>query len=92
MTPRAAIDLSTRLLLWLAEDSDRTAGFLAATGLDPAGLRARIADPELHLAILDHLMGDEGLLLAACQALGLPPDSPARAQVALGGGPAPHWT
>ena len=92
MTPAAAQDLSGRLLVWLAGDHDRIAGFLAATGLDPAGLRGRIDDPGLHLAILDHLMADEALLGAACRDLELPPDAPGRAQIALGGGPAPHWT
>lgn len=92
MTPAAARDLTGRLLLWLASDHDRIGAFLAATGLDPSGLRGRLQDPGLHLAILDHLMADEALLRAACHDLGLPPEAPGRAQIAMGGGPAPHWT
>lgn len=92
MTPDAAGRIAAQILDWMAHEPARLAGFLSATGLSPAELRAGLGDPGLGLAILDHLMGDEASLLAACQALDLPPETPARAQAALGGGPGPHWT
>lgn len=92
MTPQAAGRTAAAVLDWMAQEPGRLAGFLSATGLSPAELRAGLDGPDLALAVLDHLMGDESLLLSACRDLGLPPETPARAQAALGGGPGPHWT
>lgn len=92
MTPRAAAEIASDLLDWLLADPGRLHGFMSATGLGPDDLRQRLADPSLAQAALDHLMSDEALLIAACAALELPPETPARAQAALGGGPGPHWT
>ncbi len=47
--------------------------FLAITGLDSAGLRAAIAAPATHLAVLDFLCAHEPDLIAAAEALGLAP-------------------
>lgn len=96
MTPQAAGRVAAGFLDWMAAEPGRLAGFLTATGLGPGDLRAGMGEggPEsgLALAILDHMMGDETLLLAACRDLDLTPETPARAQAALGGGPGPHWT
>jgi hypothetical protein len=97
MTPQAATGIAARMLDWMVSDPARLGAFLTATGLEPDQLRAGygpagLTDPALALALLDFVMSDEGLLLTTCHALDLPPDTPARAQAALGGGPGPHWT
>ena len=92
MTPAAARALADDVLVWLAADPGALGAFLAATGLAPGDLRARLGDPDLARAVLDHLLSDEPLLLAACRALDLPFDAPARAALSLGGGPGPNWT
>lgn len=51
-------------LSFLAEDPELLGGFLGATGLGPENLRAAATDPGFFTAVLEHLMGDESLLLA----------------------------
>ena len=84
--------LAGDLLLWMAAEPAVLGAFLGATGLAPADLRGRLDDPDLARAVLEYLLADEPLLMAACQALNLPPETPARAAHALGGGPGPNWT
>ena len=92
MSRGAAEDFAARVLEWLAQDADRIGPFLAWSGESPAGLRSRLADPGLWLAILDFLLLDEQLLLAACVDLGVPPQTPMQARAALPGGDEIHWT
>lgn len=88
----AARRTAGRLVDWLLAEPGRLARFMTATGLEPAALRAGLDGDELTLAVLDHLLGDEAELLAATTALGLPPEAPTLARLALGGTPEPHWT
>ena len=60
-------------LAWILSDTVRADRFLAMTGLDPAGLRASVAQPATHLAVLDFLCAYEPDLVAAAEALGLSP-------------------
>lgn len=92
MQQAEAQGLAGRVMDWMLDNPDQLGAFMAATGLGPADLRAGLGTPGLDLALIDHLMGDEGLLTRVCADLGLPPDHPARAQAALGGGPGPNWT
>jgi hypothetical protein len=50
-------------LAFLAEEPARIQRFFMVTGLDPAEIRARAGTPELLSAVLEHLAGDESLLL-----------------------------
>ena len=92
MSRGAAEDFAARVLGWLAADADRTRPETARSGESPAGLRRRLADPGLWLAILEFLLLDEDLLLAACADLGVSPLTPAQARAALPGGNDVHWT
>lgn len=78
--------LALRALAFLTRDDDRLSRFLVLTGLDAGDVRALLDDRGFHLAVLDHLAGDEALLLAFAEAESLPPDSVGRARRALGGG------
>ena len=50
-------------LAFIAEDAARLGRFLALTGLAVADLRARASTPAVLGSVLEHLLGDESLLL-----------------------------
>jgi hypothetical protein len=50
-------------LTFLAEDPARLGRFLSLTGIGPDDLRRAADAPQTLIAVLDHLMGDESLLL-----------------------------
>lgn len=92
-TAEDAAALALNGLAFLAEDKDRLSRFLALTGLEGEGLRAAADAPETLLAVLDHLLADESLLLVFSTAKGFAPDSVAPARAALAralGAEAPH--
>ena len=66
--------LALDVLLWMVGDPDRLMPFLAATGLGPDDLRSGARDPAVLGAVLDHVMGDEPVLLACAEGIGVPPE------------------
>jgi Protein of unknown function (DUF3572). len=92
MRQESAEVFAAQVLGWLAGDEARIGGFMAWSGEGPDSLRARIADPALLLAVIEYLMADERLLLDACRALEVPPETPGQARAAMPGGDDPHWT
>jgi hypothetical protein len=80
--------LAIAALGFLADDPERLSRFLALSGLGPGNLRQAAADPSFLLAVLDHLAGDERLLVAFASAQRLDPSAVARARAALADGPA----
>lgn len=60
--------------------------FLALTGVDPSDVRTLSNESGFQLALLDHLCGDEQLLLAFASAEGHDPEQIVAARFALGGG------
>ncbi len=87
MDRSAAETLALRALAWLAGDADALGHFLAGSGLGPAELRRRAAEPETLAAVLDFLLADEARLTAFCAAAGLKPAQPGQARREL-----PGWT
>ena len=79
-TERVALDV----LGWLVVDEDRLFPFLNATGLTPETLRASAGQPGFLAGILDHVMGDENVLTACANGLGIPPERIAAAWRRLG--------
>ena len=79
-TERVALDV----LGWLVVDEDRLFPFLNATGLTPETLRASAGQPGFLAGILDHVMGDENVLTACANGLGLAPERIAAAWRRLG--------
>jgi hypothetical protein len=92
MTPEAAQLLSLQALGWVAADDEIFPQFLAATGADLAGLRARAADPEFQAAVLDFLLQDDRWVVAFCDGHGHPYTAPQSARLALPGGAETFWT
>jgi hypothetical protein len=59
-----AQDLAIAALAWLADDAERLRLFLDLSGLGPKNLRSAAATPGFLGAILDHLAGNDALLIA----------------------------
>ncbi len=81
-----ASELALRALAYLAQDEERVARFLALTGLDATDVRGLVAERGFQLAVLDHLAGDEAMLMDFVAGIGAPPEAVGRARRALGGG------
>ncbi|WP_295555141.1 DUF3572 domain-containing protein [uncultured Hyphomicrobium sp.] len=82
--PEDAAMLALSALTFLAEDGPRLGRFLALTGIGPDELRAVADRPETLLAVLDHVLSDESLLLVFTAAKGIAPETvgPSRATLA----------
>lgn len=65
--------LALDVLGWIVADEDRLYPFLNATGLTPETLRAGAQDPAFLAGILDHVMGDEAVLIACARGLDIDP-------------------
>jgi hypothetical protein len=77
--------LAIQALGFFAEEPDRLARFLAATGLTVEHIRAAARDPDFLAGVLEHMLGDESLLIAFADSVAIDPASVARAQQMLGG-------
>lgn len=82
-TAESAQTLALSGLAFLAEDGPRLGRFLALTGMGPDELRAAADAPETLLAVLDHLLGDESLLLVFAASKGITPETVAPSREAL---------
>jgi hypothetical protein len=81
----SAEKLAISALGFLAQDEERLGQFLSATGIGPDMIRRAAADPSFLAGVLDHVGGDEALLLAVAEHAGVRPQDIERAQAALGG-------
>ena len=77
--------LAITALSFLAEEPERLGVFLSLSGIGPEAVRDAAREPEFLAGVLDHILGDETLLLAFAEAAGLDPADIARARHALGG-------
>ena len=76
----AAVAIAAQAVAFLAADDDRLGRFLALTGLSPTELKTGLGQPAFLGAVLDHLLGDEPLLLAFAEAVEIAPELPAAAR------------
>ena len=60
----AASAVAVAALRFIAGEPERLGRFLSLTGIDPKSIRAAAREPGFLLGVLDHLLGDESLLLA----------------------------
>jgi Protein of unknown function (DUF3572) len=74
-TLEAAEAIALQGLAFLAEEPGRLQRFVTVTGLTPEELRARADTPELLGAVLQHLAGDESLLLVFAAGRGIAPEA-----------------
>ena len=81
--------IAIQALAFLAEDPSRLSRFFSLTGMTPDALTSDAGNPAVLTALLDHLMGDESLLLTFPSNCGVEPADIARARRALAGGGGP---
>ncbi len=72
-------------LTFLASEPQRLARFLSLTGIEPQELRSWTEAPRLQAAVLEHLLGDESLLLVFAAETATPPAAVAPAHAVLAG-------
>lgn len=82
----AAEALALAAIQFLALEADRLQRFIDLTGLGPDDLRARLAEPVFLAGVLDHLLGDEPLLLDFASWAAIDPGAVAEAKHRLVGG------
>jgi hypothetical protein len=91
MTADQAETIALQALAWLAADPDRMGRFLAASGLMPAEIPLRAADPAFLAGVLRHLTSEEAWVIAFAADHALRPDQPLRALYSLPGQSAEEW-
>lgn len=80
-----AIAIAIQALAHIVGDERSLRALQAQTGLDAEDIREVTENHELLGGILDFLLADEALLLSFCEDAGMPPETPARARLALPG-------
>lgn len=86
-TQSEAEGLALQALAFLAEEPTRLGRFLSLTGISPNDLRRAADSPETLVAVFDHLMGDESLLLVFAAERGIAAERLAAAHARLSGHP-----
>jgi hypothetical protein len=74
LTREEAEALALTALEFLSQDGERIGRFLALSGLDPGNLRKAAAEPGFLPGVLDHVAGDEALLIAFAEDAGVAPE------------------
>ena len=85
---QVAETVAIQALNFIAEDPERLGRFLALSGIGPESLRAAAAEPAFLAGVLDHVLGDERLLVAFAERVELDPAHVGAARELLGG---PGW-
>ena len=91
---RAKIDrdeaerIAVAALAFLAGDHGRLTRFLDVTGLSPSRIRDAAGEPGFLAAVLDHLVGDDELILGLAADLRIRPEDVVEAQRVLSPGEA----
>ena len=80
----AAETLAVAALSYLASEPEHLGGFLAASGIGPADIRAAARDAEFLAGVLDHFSANEDLLVAFAKDQDIDPGEIERARAALG--------
>jgi hypothetical protein len=79
--------VAIQALNFLADDPERLARFLALSGIGPQAIRDAAREPEFLAGVLDHIAGDERLLVAFADDCKLAPKDIMAAQEILAGPP-----
>lgn len=84
--------VALKALGWLAGDEELLPVFLGASGIAAAELRARAAEPDFLVSVLDFVLMDDTWVVGFCDAAGYDYRLPMAARRALPGGAETHWT
>jgi hypothetical protein len=85
MPRKAAEMLAIQALTFIAEEPERVAAFLTASGIEGVDIRTAAKTPGFLAGVLGHMLGDESLLIAFADGAGIDPAEIARAHRVLGG-------
>jgi hypothetical protein len=83
MPPDEAEALGIEALAFIAAEEVALRRFLAATGYDPAAIRAEAGSADFLTGVLDYLLGDESLLLVFASHKNIDPSRVAMARRTL---------
>lgn len=83
LTLETAEGIAAQGLAFLAGEPARLARFLTETGLTPGQIREQVESPEFLAAVLEHLVGDESLLLVFAASTSVAPETVAPALALL---------
>jgi hypothetical protein len=75
LTLETAEGIAAQGLAFLAEDPVRLSRFLTATGLTADQIREQVGAPRFLSAVLEHLVGDESLLLVFAASASVAPET-----------------
>jgi hypothetical protein len=78
-----ATKLAIGALSFIAAEPEELGRFLSLTGIQPEAIRTAAREPGFLLGVLDHLAGDERLLLAFAEHSGLAPEDIGQARAIL---------
>ncbi|KJZ19684.1 DUF3572 domain-containing protein [Loktanella sp. S4079] len=84
--------IALQALGWLVGNDELCPVFLGATGGSADDLREKAGDPAFLASVLEFITMDDAWVMAFCDTIDLPYDSPLRARYALPGAEAVHWT
>ena len=84
---KIAENLAIQALGFMASDPERLGAFLAATGIGPEMIRKAAAEPSFLAGVLDHVCGNEALLVAVAEHAEVTPRDVEHAQAVLSGRP-----
>jgi hypothetical protein len=76
--------MAIQALTFIAEEPERLDRFLAMTGLEAGQIRTAAREPGFLAGVLEHMLGDESLLIAFATSAGIDPAAVGRARDALG--------
>jgi Protein of unknown function (DUF3572) len=85
-TRKSAEMLAIQALAFLAEQPEQLARFLDMAGIAPAEIRTAARESGFLAGVLEHMLGDESLLVAFADSAGIDPADIGRARSALGRG------
>ena len=80
-----AVAVAQQAVIFLSQDEDLLGRFLALSGIGPAEIRGRIADPAFLGGVLDFLLAHEPSVLAFASWADIDPALPSRARSMLPG-------
>jgi hypothetical protein len=87
----AAEIVAIQALTFIADEPERLARFLDMTGIEASQIRSAARDPGFLAGVLEHMLGDESLLIAFASSAGIDPAEVANARGALGNKRDRHW-
>jgi hypothetical protein len=76
--------LAIQALAFIAQEPERLSRFLGLSGIAPERIRDAADEPGFLAGVLEHMLGDESLLIAFAADAGIDPAAVARARAALG--------